>query len=92
VRQGKLDPFNRLIQRAVDAANRDDGFRAISLPACRRLVLTRDRLDETVLVSPATMEDRFFIEWDKDDLDAMGLMKVDVPALGMLTCIRKAST
>ena len=36
------------------------------------------------------MEDRTFIEWDKDDLDALRIMKVDVLALGMLTCIRKA--
>ncbi len=36
------------------------------------------------------MDDRFFIEWDKDDLDTLAIMKVDVLALGMLTCIRKA--
>jgi DNA polymerase III alpha subunit len=35
-------------------------------------------------------KDRTFIEWDKDDIDALGLMKVDVLALGMLTCIRKS--
>ena len=53
-------------------------------------VLTEDRLDETVPVLNAAMADRTFIEWDKDDIDALGLMKVDVLALGMLTCIRKA--
>jgi error-prone DNA polymerase len=53
-------------------------------------VLTRDRLDETVPIGPAAMEDRYFIEWDKDDIDEVGLMKVDVLSLGMLTCIRKA--
>jgi error-prone DNA polymerase len=53
-------------------------------------VLTQDRLDETVPVHNAAMPDRTFIEWDKDDIDALGLMKVDVLALGMLTCIRKA--
>ncbi len=53
-------------------------------------VLTQDRLDETVPIHNAAMEDRTFIEWDKDDIDALGLMKVDVLALGMLTCIRKA--
>ncbi|GIX12139.1 MAG: hypothetical protein KatS3mg118_0098 [Paracoccaceae bacterium] len=36
------------------------------------------------------MEDRTVIEWDKDDIDALGILKVDVLALGMLTCIRKA--
>ena len=52
-------------------------------------VLTEDRLDETVPIHKAAMDDRTFIEWDKDDIDALGLMKVDVLALGMLTCIRK---
>ena len=53
-------------------------------------MLTQDRLDEIVPIGPATMEDRYFIEWDKDDIDALRMMKVDVLALGMLTCIRKA--
>ncbi|MGS1018036.1 error-prone DNA polymerase [Allosphingosinicella humi] len=53
-------------------------------------VLTEDRLDETVPIHNAAMEDRTFIEWDKDDIDALNLMKVDVLALGMLTCIRKS--
>ncbi len=53
-------------------------------------VLTQGRLDEIVPIHNATMEDRTFIEWDKDDIDALGLMKVDVLALGMLSCIRKA--
>ncbi len=52
-------------------------------------VLTQDRLDETVPIHNAAMDDRTFIEWDKNDIDALGLMKVDVLALGMLTCIRK---
>ena len=53
-------------------------------------VLTEHRLDETVPIHHAAMKDRTFIEWDKDDIDALGLMKVDILALGMLTCIRKA--
>jgi error-prone DNA polymerase len=53
-------------------------------------ILTQDRLDETVPIHNAAMKDRTFIEWDKDDIDALGLMKVDVLALGMLTCIRKS--
>ncbi len=53
-------------------------------------VLTQNRLDETVPLHHAAMDDRSFIEWDKDDIDALGLMKVDILALGMLTCIRKA--
>ena len=53
-------------------------------------VLTQNRLDETVPIHNGAMVDRSFIEWDKDDIDALGLMKVDVLALGMLTCIQKA--
>ncbi|WP_439545932.1 error-prone DNA polymerase [Sandarakinorhabdus sp.] len=53
-------------------------------------VLTEGRLDELVPIHNAAMADRTFIEWDKDDIDALGLMKVDVLALGMLSCIRRA--
>ncbi len=53
-------------------------------------VLTRDRLDELVPIEPAAMEDRQVIEWDKDDIDALGFMKVDVLGLGMLSCMRRA--
>ncbi|WCP15852.1 Error-prone DNA polymerase [Sphingobium sp. AntQ-1] len=52
-------------------------------------VLTRDRLDELVPIEPARMDDRQIIEWDKDDIDLMGFMKVDVLALGMLSCMRR---
>ncbi len=90
VRQGRLDPFNRIIKRAVEAANELIGFPRHLSQHVGGFVLTRDRLDEIVPVGPATMEDRHFIEWDKDDIDALRMMKVDVLALGMLTCIRKA--
>ena len=53
-------------------------------------VLTEGRLDEMVPIHNGAMADRTFIEWDKDDIDALGLMKVDILALGMLTCIRKS--
>jgi DNA polymerase III alpha subunit len=53
-------------------------------------VITRDRLDEAVPIANAAMDERTFVEWDKDDLDALGMLKVDVLGLGMLTCIRKA--
>ena len=52
-------------------------------------MLTQDRLDSYVPIGNAAMDDRTFIEWDKDDVDALRMMKVDVLALGMLTCIRK---
>jgi error-prone DNA polymerase len=53
-------------------------------------VLTNDRLDDLVPIEPAAMMDRQVIEWDKDDIDALKFMKVDVLALGMLTCMKKA--
>jgi len=53
-------------------------------------VLTHDRLDDLVPIEPASMKDRQVIEWDKDDVEALKMMKVDVLALGMLTCMSKA--
>ncbi|MCV3734952.1 error-prone DNA polymerase [Rhizobium sp. TRM96647] len=53
-------------------------------------LITRDRLDEVVPIMPTAMPDRYMVEWDKDDLDTLKLLKVDVLALGMLTCIAKA--
>jgi error-prone DNA polymerase len=53
-------------------------------------VITRSPLDEVVPIGNGAMQDRTFVEWDKDDLDALGILKVDVLGLGMLTCLRKA--
>ncbi|MGB3814676.1 MAG: error-prone DNA polymerase [Shinella sp.] len=53
-------------------------------------VLTRDRLDDLVPIEPAAMDGRQVIEWDKDDIESLRFMKVDVLALGMLTCMRRA--
>ena len=52
-------------------------------------ILTERPLTETVPIGNGAMPDRTFIEWDKDDIDALGILKVDILALGMLTCIRK---
>ena len=90
VRQGELDPQNAVIAQAVGFANELIGFPRHLSQHVGGFVLTQDRLDETVPVGPATMKDRFFIEWDKDDIDTLRMMKVDVLALGILTCIRKA--
>ncbi len=53
-------------------------------------VLTEDRLDDLVPIEPASMKDRQVIEWDKDDIDVLRFMKVDVLGLGMLGCMRRA--
>ena len=53
-------------------------------------VITRGRLDELCPIENAAMEDRTVIEWDKDDVDTLGMLKIDVLGLGMLSCMRKA--
>ncbi|RFC69303.1 MULTISPECIES: error-prone DNA polymerase [Mesorhizobium] len=90
IRQAGLDPDNPEIVRAVGFARRLLGFPRHLSQHVGGFVLSRSRLDETVPIGNAAMEDRTFIEWDKDDIDTLGLMKVDVLALGMLTCISKA--
>ncbi len=90
VKQAGLDPDNAEIARAVRLARRIIGFPRHLSQHVGGFVLARGRLDAMVPIGNAAMEDRTFIQWDKDDIDALGLMKVDVLALGMLTCIRKA--
>lgn len=90
VRQAGLDPDNPMIAGAVGFAVRLLGFPRHLSQHVGGFVLMRGRLDETVPIGNAAMPDRTFIEWDRDDIDALRLMKVDVLALGMLTCIRKA--
>ena len=90
VRQAGLDPDNPAIARAVELATRILGFPRHLSQHVGGFVLTRGRLDELVPIGNAAMAERTFIEWDKDDIDTLHLMKVDILALGMLTCIRKA--
>ena len=89
VRQAGLDPFNPAIRQAVHLADELIGFPRHLSQHVGGFVLTREPLDETVPIGNAAMEDRTFIEWDKDDIDTLGLMKVDVLALGMLSCLRR---
>ncbi len=90
VRQAGLDPDNPEILRVVHYAKRLLGYPRHLSQHVGGFILSRGRLDELVPIGNAAMEDRTFIEWDKDDIDTLGLMKVDVLALGMLSCIRKA--
>ena len=90
IAQAGLDPANPSIMRAVGFAERLMGFPRHLSQHVGGFVLARGRLDEIVPIGNAAMADRTFIEWDKDDIDALGLMKVDVLALGMLTCIAKS--
>ena len=89
VRQAGLDPLNPAIRQAVHLADELIGFPRHLSQHVGGFVLTRAPLDETVPIGNAAMDDRTFIEWDKDDIDTLGLMKVDVLALGMLSCLRR---
>ena len=90
IRQAGLDPANPEVRRAVTLAEDLLGFPRHLSQHVGGFVLTKRRLDETVPIGNAAMKDRTFIEWDKGDIDALGLMKVDILALGMLTAIGKA--
>ena len=89
IRQAGFDPQNGMIRRAVELATELIEFPRHLSQHVGGYVLTQDRLDSYVPIGNAAMDDRTFIEWDKDDIDALKMMKVDVLALGMLTCIRK---
>jgi error-prone DNA polymerase len=90
VREAGLDPANPKLRQTLALARQLLGFPRHLSQHVGGFVLTRERLDETVPVINAAMPDRTNIEWDKDDIDAIGMLKVDVLALGMLTAIRKA--
>ena len=89
VRQAGLDPKNPMVGLAVELATELIEFPRHLSQHVGGYVLTQDQLDTYVPIGNAAMDDRTFIEWDKDDVDALRMMKVDVLALGMLTCIRK---
>jgi error-prone DNA polymerase len=90
VREAGLDPTDRTLRLALDLAAELTGFPRHLSQHVGGFVITRGPLSELVPIENAAMEDRTVIEWDKDDLDALGILKIDVLALGMLTCIRKA--
>ena len=90
VRQAGHDPDDHVLKEALDLANELISFPRHLSQHVGGFVLTQRPLDETCPIVNAAMPDRTFIEWDKDDIDAVGLMKVDVLALGMLTAIKKA--
>ncbi len=89
IRHAGLDPANPAIRQAVALADELIGFPRHLSQHVGGFVLTREPLNETVPIGNAAMDERTFIEWDKDDIDTLGLMKVDVLALGMLSCLRR---
>jgi error-prone DNA polymerase len=89
VREAGLDPADPLLRRTLDLATELSGFPRHLSQHVGGFVLSRTPLCEITPIGVGAMADRTFIEWDKDDLDALGLLKVDVLGLGMLSCIRR---
>ena len=85
-----LDPADPTLALCLACANDLVGFPRHLTQHSGGFVITRTRLDEVVPVMNAAMEDRTTIEWDKSDLDALGILKIDVLALGMLTALAKS--
>jgi error-prone DNA polymerase len=90
IREAGFEPTEPRLAHALRLAREITGFPRHLSQHVGGFVITRGPLDEMVPIANAAMEDRTNIEWDKDDLDALGILKVDVLGLGMLTCIRKA--
>ncbi|SLN47960.1 Error-prone DNA polymerase [Roseovarius gaetbuli] len=90
LREIGLDPDDRRLALTLTLVQEIIGFPRHLSQHVGGFVITQGRLDELVPIENASMEDRTVICWDKDDIDTLGILKVDVLALGMLTCIRKA--
>ncbi|MER8829729.1 error-prone DNA polymerase [Mesorhizobium sp. M0938] len=91
-RAGGLDQTDPSTRHVIECANEIMGFPRHLSQHVGGFVITRDRLDEIVPIIKTAMDERKMVEWDKDDLDAVKILKVDVLALGMLTCLQRAFT
>ena len=85
-----LDPADRRLRLTLDLIDEIQGFPRHLSQHVGGFIITEGRLDELVPIESATMEGRTVICWDKDDIDTLGILKVDVLALGMLSCLRRA--
>ncbi|AOZ68449.1 error-prone DNA polymerase [Rhodobacter xanthinilyticus] len=90
IRELGLDPGDRRLAQTLRLIGEIIGFPRHLSQHVGGFVITRGRLDELCPIENAAMADRTLIEWDKDDIDTLGILKVDILALGMLSCIRKA--
>jgi error-prone DNA polymerase len=89
LRDAGLDPTSPTVRRLMELTEALIGFPRHLSQHVGGFVIARGRLDELVPVENAAMPERTVIQWDKDDLDALGLLKIDVLALGMLTALRR---
>ncbi len=90
IREVGLDPDDRAVMHVLNLSGQLLGFPRHLSQHVGGMVMCRRPLCEIVPIENASMADRTVLEWDKDDIEALGLLKVDVLALGMLTCISKA--
>ncbi|MFA3918432.1 error-prone DNA polymerase [Ruegeria hyattellae] len=90
IRELGLDLSDRRLAQTIRLIGEIIGFPRHLSQHVGGFVITKGRLDELCPIENAAMEDRTIIEWDKDDIDALNILKVDVLGLGMLSCIRKA--
>ena len=90
IREIGLNPSDRHLNLTLKIIDEIIGFPRHLSQHVGGFVITEGRLDELVPIENASMEDRTVIAWDKDDIDALGILKVDVLSLGILTCIRKS--
>jgi error-prone DNA polymerase len=88
-RRAGLDPADPRLRLTLQLSEALHGFPRHLSQHVGGFVITRTRLDEVVPIENAAMADRTVIEWDKEDLESLGLLKVDVLGLGMLTCLRR---
>jgi error-prone DNA polymerase len=91
-RRAGLDAADPRVEKVLALTREIIGFPRHLSQHVGGFIITRGRLDEVVPVLNSAMDGRTIIEWDKDDLDALGILKIDVLALGMLTCMKKALT
>ncbi len=89
IREAGLDPSDANLRNVLILAKQLMGFPRHLSQHTGGFVITKGKLSEVVPIENAAMKDRTVIEWDKDDLDVLGMLKIDVLALGMLTCLRK---
>ncbi len=90
IRELGLDPGDRIIRNALVLSRQIFGFPRHLSQHVGGFIISLRPLSETVPILNAAMPDRTIIEWDKDDIEELGMLKIDVLGLGMLTCIRKA--
>ncbi len=89
VKQAGLDLRDRRLALTLMLSKELIGFPRHLSQHVGGFVICKGRLDELCPIENAAMEDRTVIEWDKDDIDVLGMLKVDVLSLGILTCLRK---